>query len=105
MSEDLTKQSLLSLTQEIEKMSDTIVRAAEGRRPMPTTSSEALKKVGDLTTECEEALAEYLDGTLSKETLETVVAALSAIHAGIDSLIVFSALEGSAYSTTTVAND
>ncbi|HYP58758.1 MAG TPA: hypothetical protein VEQ35_10830 [Beijerinckia sp.] len=105
MSEQEIKQSLLDQTKEIERLGDTILRAAEGRRPIPTPLGEALKKIGDLTAECGEAISDHLDQALTNETLEAVVSALGAVHAGLDSLVVFQALEGSSYSTTTVAND
>jgi ethanolamine ammonia-lyase large subunit len=101
---DLTKD-LLDKAKAIEKVSETIIRAAEGRRPLPTSLTDSLKQIGELTGECEELLTDYLDQPSAKETLAAVLSALNAIHGGIDSLIVFQALEGSSYSTITVAND
>jgi hypothetical protein len=101
---ELTKD-LIEKTREIERMSDTIVRAAEGRRELPTPFEEALKNIGALTGECEEVLAELLDQSPAKEILEKVVSALNAVHSGVDSLVIFKALEGSTYETRTVAND
>ncbi len=90
---------------EIEKLGDTIVRAAEGRRPMPVSLTDSLKSIAALTALCEDALSEQLDGTADKEVLGSIAAALNAVHVGIDSLTIFQALEGQAYNTITVAND
>ncbi len=86
-------------------MGDTIVRAAEGRRPMPMSLCDSLKSIAELTALCEEALIEQVDGSLDKETLGSVASALNALHTGIDSLTIFQALDGQAYNTITVAND
>ncbi|MGB8278875.1 MAG: hypothetical protein WCF20_13215 [Methylovirgula sp.] len=105
MSQQETTEELSEKAKEIERMGDTIVRAAEGRRPMPISLSDSLKSIAELTALCEEALGEHLDGKLGKDALSSVVIALNAVHAGIDSLTVFQALEGAAYNTITVAND
>lgn len=105
MSEAELTKDLIEKTREIERMSDTIVRAAEGRRDIPTPFEEALKNIGALTGECEEVLAELLDQSPAKEALESVITALNAVHSGVDSLVIFKALEGSSYETRTVAND
>ena len=99
------KNELVAKSDEIEKMSDIIVRAAEGRRPMPTSLGDSLKTIADLTGSCEEALAEHLEAPLAKDTLSALADAIRAIHNAVDSLIVFQALEGAAYNTITVAND
>ncbi|MHB8886385.1 MAG: hypothetical protein ACYC5H_15160 [Methylovirgula sp.] len=99
------KSELVAKSGELEKMSDFIVRAAEGRRPMPTSLGDSLKNIADLTGSCEEALAEHLDAPLAGDTLSALADAIKAIHNGIDSLIVFQALDGAAYNTITVAND
>jgi hypothetical protein len=105
MSAQETTQDLSEKAKEIEKMGDVIVRAAEGRRPMPLSLTDSLKSIAELTTLCEEALGEHLDGNLDKDGLNALAAALSALHTGIDSLTVFQALDGAAYNTITVAND
>ena len=99
------KSELVAKSNDLDKMSDIIVRAAEGRRPMPTSLDESLKSIADLTGSCEEALAEHLEAPLAKDTLSALADAVRAIHNGIDSLIVFQALDGAAYNTITVAND
>lgn len=98
-------KELSQKAKEIEKMGDTIVRAAEGRRPLPLGLSDSLKSIAELAALCEDALAEQLEGTPEKAALEDIAAALSALHMGIDSLTVFHALEGQAYNTIAVAND
>ncbi len=100
-----TKTALVAKSEQIERMGDNIVRAAEGRRPMPISLGDCLKNLADLTTTCEEALADHLEAPLAKDSFVALAAALSALHMGIDSLIVFQALEGAAYHTITVAND
>lgn len=105
MSAQETAQELSDKAKEIEKMSDTIVRAAEGRRPMPIPLADSLRSIAALTALCEEALGDQIDGVFDKAALEAVAAALGAVHAGIDSLTIFQALEGQAYNTLTVAND
>jgi hypothetical protein len=105
MSAEETSKELSEKAQEIERMSETIVRAAEGRRPMPISVADTLKNIAALTALCEEALTEQLDGSPDKATLGSLAAALSAVHTGIDSLTIFQALEGAAYNTITVAND
>ena len=102
--DELTK-SLLDDSKEIEKIAEITVRAAEGRRPLPTPMKDCLKKIAELTAACEEAIADHGEPGLAKETLAALTTALGAIHCGIDSLIVYQALEGTTYSTTTVAND
>lgn len=103
--ESLTKQSLLDKSKEVERLAESIYRAAEGRRPLPHALSESLKQIGELAAESEEAVAAHLDHAYAEETLEAVATALGAVRSAIDSLVVFQALEGSAYSTRTVAND
>jgi hypothetical protein len=105
MSDQETISELSEKAKEVEKMGDTIVRAAEGRRPMPIALGDSLKNLAELTSLCEDALGEHIDGSLGKEALNSVVTALNAIHSGIDSLTVFQALDGAAYNTITVAND
>lgn len=105
MSAAETSQELHDKAKEIEKLGDTIVRAAEGRRPMPVSLSDALKSIAELTALCEDALTDQIDGTPDKAALKSLAAALNAVHLGIDSLTVFQALEGQAYNTMTVAND
>lgn len=100
-----TKEALLDKSVKLEKLADTILRAAEGRRPMPVPQGEALKQIADLTSECEEALDGVIDDRFSKETLASLATALDAIRGGIDSLVVFQALENTSYETRTVAND
>jgi hypothetical protein len=105
MSAQETTKELSEKTIEIEKMAEIIVRAAEGRRPMPLSQEDTLKSIAALTSLCEETLGEHLDGNLDKDALNMLAAALNAVHIGIDSLTVFQALEGAAYNTITVAND
>lgn len=105
MSEQETAKELSEKAREVEKMGDVIVRAAEGRRPMPMSLSDSLKSIAELTALCEEALSEHMDGNLSKEGLDSLASALNAVHMGIDSLTVFQALDGQSYNTITVAND
>lgn len=105
MSDQETTNELSEKAKEVEKMGDTIVRAAEGRRPMPVSLSDSLKSIAELTALCEEALGEHLDGNLDKDALSSVVVALGAVHTGIASLSIFQALDGAAYNTITVAND
>ncbi|ACB93682.1 hypothetical protein [Beijerinckia indica] len=108
MSEDreaLVKQALADQTRNLERLSDTIVRAAEGRRDLPASLEEVIKQIATLTTECGEAVEEHLDDGLSEDTFELLQGALEAIRGGLDSLLVFKALEGSSYETRTVAND
>jgi hypothetical protein len=99
------KDALLEKSEKLEKLADTILRAAEGRRPLPVPQGDALKQIADLTSECEEALDGVIDDSFSKETLEVLATALGAIRGGIDSLVVFQALDGTSYETRTVAND
>lgn len=103
--QDEVTTSLLDEARAIEKIAEINVRAAEGRRPLPTPLKDCLKKIADLTAICEEAIADHGDAGLAKDTLAALATALGAIHSGIDSLIVYQALEGTTYSTTTVAND
>ncbi|WP_034997996.1 hypothetical protein [Beijerinckia mobilis] len=101
---EITK-ALQEQTRNLERLSDTIVRAAEGRRDLPAALEEVVKQIGALTTECSEAIEEHLDKNLSEEALGYVRDALEAIRSGLDSIVVFKSLEGAAYDTRTVAND
>jgi delta 1-pyrroline-5-carboxylate dehydrogenase len=103
MSEQVTQTSddLVGMSAQLEKLADTILRAAEGRRPLPMPQGDILKQLAELATECEE----MLDGEISKEASKSLAAALSAIRSGLDSLVVYAALEGTSYETRTVAND
>lgn len=103
--ETLAKQALLEKSTELERLAETIYRAAEGRRPLPKPLAEALKEIGDLAAESEEAITAYLDDAKVGDALEAVATALSAVRTAIDSLAVYQALEGSSYETRTVAND
>jgi len=103
--EDQTKQTLLTKAQEVEKLADIVVRAAEGRRALPKPLGDTLKQIAELTSLCEDAVADHIEGALSEDAMSALATALTALHSGIDSLIVFHALEGSAYLTLTVAND
>jgi len=103
--ETLTKQSLLDKAKEVERLAESIYRAAEGRRPLPHSLSDSLKQIAELAAESEEAIASHLDHAYAEATLEAVATALTAVRSGIDSLVVFQALEGSSYETRTVAND
>lgn len=102
---DEATKSLLDDSAEIERLAETIVRAAEGRRPLPTPLKDCLKKIGELATLCEEVIADHGDPALAKTTSSALTTALGAVRTGIDSLVVYQALEGTTYSTTTVAND
>jgi len=103
--EALAKQALIDKAAELERLAETIYRAAEGRRPLPKALGDALKQIGDLASDSEEALAGYLDKAKAGDALEAAATALSAVRTAIDSLAVFQALEGSSYETRTVAND
>ncbi len=103
--EKLTRQALLDKSKELERLAETIYRAAEGRRPLPGSLGEALKQIGDLAAESEEAIAAHLDDANVGAALTAVATALSALRSALDSLVVFHALEGQAYETRTVAND
>ncbi len=103
--EEQIKQTLLSKAQGVEKLADIVVRAAEGRRALPKPLDETLKQIAELTSLCEDAVADHIEGALGEDGMSALATALTALHSGIDSLIVFHALEGSAYSTQTVAND
>lgn len=96
---------LVEQAKEIEKLGETVFRAAEGRRDLPTPFGETLKQIADLAGACEEIVADHAVEGLAKETVEALATALAAIRGGIDSLVVYQALEGTTYSTTTVAND
>jgi len=98
-------RALIDKSADLERLADTILRAAEGRRPMPTPQGDVLKQIADLTAECEEALAEVAEDGSSKGTLASLATALGAIRGGLDSLVVYQALEGTTYETRTVAND
>ncbi len=89
----------------VEKLGDTIFRAAEGRRDLPMPLGETLKQIADLAGACEETLADRPSEGLAGATAEALTAALGAIRAGLDSVVVFQALEGTSYETRTVAND
>jgi len=102
--DEMTK-SLLDDSAEIERLAEITVRAAEGRRPLPTPLKDYLKKIGELATLCEEVIAEHVEPPIAKETSAALTTALGAVRIGIDSLIVYHTLEGTTYSTTTVAND
>ncbi|WP_026608228.1 hypothetical protein [Methylocapsa acidiphila] len=99
------RRSLLEKSKGLERLAETIFRAAEGRRDMPQPLADSLKQIGDLAAESEEAITAHLDDANVGEDLEAVATALSALRSAIDSLSVFTALEGSSYETRTVAND
>lgn len=103
--EALIKQSLLDKSRDLERLGETILRAAEGRRPLPSSLGELLKQVADLAAESEEAVNEHVERAFAKETLDAVATALGAVRGAIDSIVVYQALEGTEYSTRTVAND
>jgi len=96
---------LVEQANEIAKLGETIFRAAEGRRDLPAPLGETLKQIADLAGVCEELVADHTTVGLAKETLEALATALGAIRGGIDSLVVYQALEGTSYETRTVAND
>lgn len=89
----------------VERLGETIFRAAEGRRDLPTPLGETLKQIADLAGACEEVLVDRPAEGLAEATVEALATALAAIRAGIDSVVVFQALEGTSYETRTVAND
>ncbi len=89
----------------VEKLGETIFRAAEGRRDLPAPLGETLKQIADLAGACEEILSDRPAEGLAEGTLEVLATALAAIRAGLDGLVVFQALEGTTYETRTVAND
>jgi len=103
--DDVTKQSVLAKKLELEKLNDNIIRAAEGRRDLPVPLGDTLKKISELLGECEDAFKDHLESPLPKESLDMIVGAMDVVHEGIDSLIVFDALEGTVFNTETVAND
>jgi hypothetical protein len=103
--EKQTKQALLDKSKELERLAETIYRAAEGRRPLPNSLGEALKQIGDLAAESEEAITAHLDDAKVGDALEAVATALSALRSALDSLVVYYVLEGQSYETRTVAND
>jgi hypothetical protein len=96
---------LVEHANEVAKLGETIFRAAEGRRDLPVPLGESLKQIADLAGVCEELVADHATEGLSKATLEALATALGAIRGGIDSIVVFQALEGTTYETRTVAND
>jgi hypothetical protein len=96
---------LLSLAKDVEKLGETILRAAEGRRELPAPLGETLKQIADLAVACEEFVTEPSTDSFSQASRDTLATALAAIRSGIDGLVVFQALQGTTYSTTTVAND
>jgi hypothetical protein len=89
----------------VEKLGETIFRAAEGRRDLPAPLGEALKQIADLAGTCEEILADHPAEGIAAEASDALATALAAIRAGLDGLVVFQALEGTTYETRTVAND
>lgn len=97
-------KELLDQAKEVERLGETVFRAAEGRRDLPTPLGETLKQIADLAGACEEIVDNAANG-FDKETLGALAAALAAIRGGIDSIVVYQALDGTTYSTTTVAND
>jgi hypothetical protein len=99
--EPQTSDDLVGKAAQLEKLADTILRTAEGRRPLPMPQTEVLKQIADLASECEE----ILDGEISQDAARTLTMALGAIRSGLDSLVVYTALEGTSYETRTVAND
>ncbi len=103
--DEATTKSIQSLKTELEKLNDNIIRAAEGRRELPIPLGETLKKISELLGECEDAIKEHIETPLSAASIELVINSLDVAHEGVDSLIVFSALEGTAFNTETVAND
>jgi hypothetical protein len=96
---------LLAQAKEVEKLGETVFRAAEGRRELPTPIGETLKQIADLAGSCEEILADRPADGLGEAALEALATALVAIRGGIDSVVVYQALEGTTYETRTVAND
>jgi hypothetical protein len=98
-------KELLDQAKEVERLGETVFRAAEGRRDLPTPLGETLKQIADLAGACEEIVADNAAEGFDKETLEALATALAAIRGGIDGIVVYQALEGTTYSTTTVAND
>ncbi len=103
--DETAKQAITSMKAELEKLNDNIIRSAEGRRDMPIPLGDTLKKISELLGECEDAFKEHIASPLSAESLELVVSALDVVHEGIDSLVVFDALEGTVFDTETIAND
>jgi len=99
-----TKALLLAKAEELRKLADTTVRAADGRRDLPLPWGEYFKKVSEMLGECRDAFEDYF-GTPLPAPVETIMSAMDAAHEGIDALIVFDALEGTVFSTETVAND
>lgn len=98
-------EELIEQAGEIQRLGDTIFRAAEGRRSLPTPLGETLKKIADLAGACEEIVQDRSSEGLAEETLAALATALASIRGAIDGVVVFQALEGTSYSTTTVAND
>jgi hypothetical protein len=98
-------RGLLAQANEVERLGETVFRAAEGRRDLPTPLCETLKQIADLAGACEEIVADRPAGGLAEDILEALGAALAAIRGGIDSVVVYQALEGTTYETRTVAND
>ncbi len=98
-------KALQTMKGDLEKLNDNIIRAAEGRREMPVPLGETLKKISELIGECEDAIKDHIASPLSAGSLDLLVSALDVAHESVDSLIVFSALEGTVFNTETVAND
>jgi len=99
-----TKALLLAKAEELRKLADTTIRAADGRRDLPIEKGEYYKKVSELLGECRDAFEDYFGSPLPA-AIEIIMAAMDAAHEGVDALIVFNALEGTVFSTETVAND
>jgi hypothetical protein len=97
--------TLVAQAQEVEKLGDTIFRAAEGRRELPKPLGEALKQIADLAGACEEIVADAPAEGLSGGALAALTTALAAVRGALDGTVVFHALEGTTYETRTVAND
>jgi len=102
--DEATKTLLLEKTEELKKLADSTVRAADGRRDLPIAWGDYLKKVSEMLGECRDAFEEHFGATLPPD-VELIMAAVDAAHEGVDALYVFDALEGTVFSTETVAND
>jgi hypothetical protein len=103
--DETAKQALTTMKTELEKLNDNIIRSAEGRREMPVPLGDTLKKISELLGECEDAIKDHIASPLPADQIELVLSAFDVVHEGIDSLIVFDALEGTVFDTETVAND
>lgn len=103
--DEATKASFVSKSEELAKLSDNTIRAAEGRRDLPIPLGDFLKKLSEFLGDCEDAIKDHLESPMPAASLEVVMDGFNAVHEGIDSLIVFKALEGTVFSTETVAND